>query len=87
MIETKTLKWLLEVWESFGYDAFKLEIKELGLHKEFTITEIRKTILEDSELMYEYIQVSAFEVRKIPYKKPPISKKRSYKCNNLHLTN
>lgn len=76
MIETKTLKWLLEVWESFGYEVFKLEIKELGLLKKgFTITEIRKTILEDSELMYEYIQVSAFEVKRIPYKKPPISKK------------
>ena len=38
MIETKTLKWLLEVWETFGYGAFKLEIKELGLlQKGFTI--------------------------------------------------
>ncbi len=74
MIETKTLIWLLEVWESFGYEAFKLEIKELGLLKEFTITEIRKTILEDNELMYEYIQVSAFEVKKIPYKKPQLNK-------------
>lgn len=72
MIETKTLKWLLEVWETFGYEAFKLEIKELGLlQKGFTITQIRKTILEDSEIMYEYIQVSAFEVRKIPYRKSP----------------
>jgi len=76
MIETKTLIWLLEVWETFGYEAFKLETKELGLlQKGFTVTQIRKTILEDSEIMYEYIQVSAFEVRKIPYKKPPISKK------------
>lgn len=76
MIETKTLKWLLEVWETFGYDAFKLEIKELGLlQKGFTITQIRKTILEDSELMHEYIQKSAFEVRKIPYKKPPTIKR------------
>lgn len=33
MIDIKTLKWLLEVWESFGYEAFKLEIKELGLLK------------------------------------------------------
>lgn len=80
MIDVKTLKWLLEVWESFGYEAFKLEIKELGLLKEgFTITEIRKTILEDSELMHEYIQVSAFEVRKIPYKKPPIIKNKGVK--------
>ena len=72
MIATRTLKWLLEVWESFGYEAFKLEIKELGLQKEgFTITEIRKTILEDSEIMDGYIQVSAFEVKEIPYKKPP----------------
>lgn len=63
MIETKTLKWLLEVWESFGYEAFKLEIKELRLLKNgFTITQIRKMILEDRELMYEYIQVSAFEL-------------------------
>jgi|GEM_PF-4816303 len=72
MIATKTLKWLLEVWESFGYESFKLEIKELGLLKKgFTITEIRKTILEDSEIMDGYIQVSAFEVKEIPYKKPP----------------
>lgn len=76
MIETKTLKWLLEIWESFGYEAFKLEVKELELHKEFTITEIRKTILEDRELMNEYIQESAFEVRKIPHKKPPLNEKR-----------
>lgn len=70
MIATKTLLWLLEVWESFGYEAFKLEIKELGLLKEgFTITEIRKTILEDKELMYEYIQISAYAVKRIPYKK------------------
>lgn len=69
MISVRTLKWLLEVWETFGYDAFKLEIKELGLLKKgFTITEIRKTILEDSEIMEGYIQVSAFEVRTIPYK-------------------
>jgi len=70
MISTRTLKWLLEVWEIFGYEAFKLEIKELGLNKDFTITEIRKTILEDSEIMEGYIQVSAYEVKEIPYKKP-----------------
>ena len=70
MISIKTLKWLLEVWESFGYEAFKLEIKELGLLQEgFTITEIKKTILEDSEIMDGYIQVSAYEVKEIPYKK------------------
>lgn len=77
MIETKTLRRLLEVWESFGYEAFKLEIKELGLVKKgFTLTQIRKSILEDNELMYEYIQVSAFEVKKIPYKKPPLNKEK-----------
>lgn len=71
MIETKTLKWLLEVWESFGYKGFKLEIKKLGLLKKgFTITDIRKTILKDSEIMDGYIQVSAFEVQEIPYKNP-----------------
>jgi hypothetical protein len=76
MIETKTLIWLLKVWEIFGYEAFKLESKELGLLKKgFTVTQIRKTILEDSEIMYQYIKVSAFEVRKIPYKKPPLVKK------------
>lgn len=76
MIETKTLIRLLEIWEAFGYGAFKIEIKELGLLKKgFTITQIRKTILEDSELMYKYIQVSAFEVRRIPYKKPPNKQK------------
>ena len=69
MISIKTLKWLLEVWESFGYESFRLEIKELGLLKDgFTITEIRKTILEDSEIMDGYIQVSAFEVQEVPYK-------------------
>lgn len=69
MISLKTLKWLLEVWESFGYEAFKLEIKELGLLKKgFTISEIRKTILEDSEIMDGYIQVSTFEIRELPYK-------------------
>lgn len=71
MIATRTLKWLLEIWESFGYEAFKLEIKELGLlNKGFTITEIKKTILEDSEIMQGYIQVSAFAVKEIPYKLP-----------------
>jgi len=75
MIETKTLKWLLEVWESYGYEAFKLEIKELGLQKKgFTITQIRKMILEDRELMHQYVQESAFEVRKIPYKRYTLSK-------------
>lgn len=70
MISIKTLKWLLEVWESFGYESFKLEIKELGLLKEgFTITEIRKTILEDKEIMDGYIQVSAYEVKEVPYKR------------------
>ena len=70
MISIKTLKWLLEVWESFGYETFKLEIKELGLLQEgFTITEIRKTILKDSEIMDGYIQISAYEVKEVPYKK------------------
>mgnify|MGYP006349724961 FL=1 len=64
MIDIKTLKWLLEVWESFGYEAFKLEIKELGkIKKGFTITEIRKTILEDSEIMDGYVQVTAYKVK------------------------
>ena len=64
MIDIKTLKWLLEVWESFGYEAFKLEIKELRLLKKgFTITEIRKTILEDSEIMDGYVQVSGYKVK------------------------
>jgi hypothetical protein len=77
MISMSTLKWLLEVWESFGYDSFKLEIKELGLLKKgFTITEIRKTILENSEIMEGYIQVSAYEVKEIPYKKPSVIKER-----------
>lgn len=68
MISVRTLR-LLEVWETFGYEAFKLEIKELELLKKgFTITEIRKTILEDSEIMEGYIQVSAYEVKELPYK-------------------
>lgn len=70
MIEMKTLKWLLEVWESLGYESFKLEIKELGLHKKgFTITQIKKMILEDTELMNEYFQESAFEIKKFQYKR------------------
>ena len=77
MISVKTLRWLLEVWETFGYEAFKLEIKELGLLKKgFTITEIRKTILEDSEIMEGYIQVSAFEVKEIAYKSHTIKKEQ-----------
>ncbi|MGM0518763.1 MAG: hypothetical protein ACQERD_03850 [Campylobacterota bacterium] len=69
MISVKTLKWLLEVWETFGYEAFKLEIKELGLLKKgFTIAEIRKTIVEDSEVMESYIQISTYEVSELPYK-------------------
>lgn len=70
MIEMKTLKWLLEVWESLGYESFKLEIKELGLQKKgFTITQIKKMILEDTELMNEYFQESAFEIKKFQYKR------------------
>lgn len=69
MIQVRILKWLLEVWETFGYEAFKLEIKELGLLKKgFTITEIRKTILEDSEIMEGYIQISVYKVKELPYK-------------------
>lgn len=75
MLSVRTLKWLLEVWETFGYEAFKLEIKELGLLKKgFTITEIRKTILEDSKIMEGYIQVSAYEVKELPYKKSSTTK-------------
>ncbi|MEV9527046.1 hypothetical protein AB0W38_00445 [Aliarcobacter butzleri] len=66
----RTLRRLLEIWEGLGYDSFKAEIREIGLLKKgFTITEIRKTILEDRELMENYIQVSAYEVRAIPYKR------------------
>ena len=66
MIETKVLKRLLEIWESLGYDAFKLEIKELGLLKEgFTVKQIKKVILEDNEIMNGYIQVSSFIVKEI----------------------
>ena len=66
MIETRVLKRLLEIWESLGYDAFKLEIKELGLLKKgFTIKQIKKVILEDNEIMNGYIQVSSFIVKEI----------------------
>jgi hypothetical protein len=66
MIETKVLKRLLEIWESLGYDAFKLEIKELGLLKKgFTIKQIKKVILEDNEIMNGYIQVSSFIVKEV----------------------
>ncbi len=66
MIETRVLKRLLEIWESLGYDAFKLEIKELGLLKKgFTIKEIKKVILEDNEIMNGYVQVSSFIVKEI----------------------
>ncbi len=66
MIETRILKRLLEIWESLGYDAFKLEIKELGLLKKgFTIKQIKKVILEDNEIMNGYVQVSSFIVKEI----------------------
>ena len=66
MIETRILKRLLEIWESLGYDAFKLEIKELGLLKKgFTIKQIKKVILEDNEIMIGYVQVSSFIVKEI----------------------
>lgn len=68
MIETRILKRLLEIWESLGYDAFKLEIKELGLLKKgFTIKQIKKVILEDSEIMNGYVQVSSFIVKEISW--------------------
>ena len=64
MIETRVLKRLLEIWESLGYDAFKLEIKELGLLKKgFTIKQIKKVILEDNEIINGYVQVSSFIVK------------------------
>ena len=66
MIETRILKRLLEIWESLGYDAFKLEIKELGLLKKgFTIKQIKKVISEDNEIMNGYVQVSSFIVKEI----------------------
>lgn len=66
MIETRILKRLLEIWESLGYDAFKLEIKELGLLKKgFTIKQIKNVILEDNEIMNGYVQVSSFIVKEI----------------------
>jgi hypothetical protein len=66
MIETRVLKRLLEIWESLGYDAFKLEIKELGLLKKgFTIKQIKKVILEDNEIINGYVQVSSFIVKEI----------------------
>ena len=66
MIETRILKRLLEIWERLGYDAFKLEIKELGLLKKgFTIKQIKKVILEDNEIMNGYVQVSSFIVKEI----------------------
>ncbi|MCT7638009.1 hypothetical protein [Aliarcobacter butzleri] len=66
MIETRILKRLLEIWESLGYDAFKLEIKELGLLKKgFTIKQIKKVILEDNEIMNGYVQVSSFIIKEI----------------------
>lgn len=66
MIEIRVLKRLLEIWENLGYDAFKLEIKELGLLKEgFTVKQIKKVILEDNEIMNGYVQVSSFIVKEI----------------------
>ena len=66
MIETRILKRLLEIWEGLGYDAFRLEIKELGLLKKgFTIKQIKKVILEDNEIMNGYVQVSSFIVKEI----------------------
>ncbi|MFY9078685.1 hypothetical protein OZY32_09860 [Aliarcobacter cryaerophilus] len=70
MVFVKTLFQILLYYcshlESLGYDAFKLEIKELGLLKKgFTIKQIKKVILEDNEIMNGYVQVSSFIVKEI----------------------
>ena len=71
MISMELLKYLTYIWVTDGYEEFKVWIKDTGLKdKGFTVTEIRKTILEDSELMSCYIQNGAYEIIENPvYKK------------------
>lgn len=67
MISNELLKYLAYIWVTDGYTEFKVWVKDLGLmDKGFTVTEIRKTILEDSELMRYYIKNSAFEIVENP---------------------
>ena len=64
MLSVKLLKELLEIWESFGYDCFKCEIKEKKLSKKgFGVREIRKAIVEDRELMEDYYLESPYDLR------------------------
>lgn len=76
MISMDLLRYLAYIWVTEGYAEFKVWVKDLGLKdkglkdKGFTVTEIRKTILEDSELMSYYIQNGAYEIIENPvYKK------------------
>lgn len=66
MISIRLLKELLQIWEFSGYDSFKEEIRELGLLKKgFTVDEIRRTILNDEDIMDGYIKISDYEVKEI----------------------
>lgn len=75
MISTDLLKYLAYVWVTDGYNEFKSWVKDLNLIKEgFKITEIRKTILNDRELMRYYIQNSNYEIVENPVYKDSCQK-------------
>jgi hypothetical protein len=75
MISTDLLKYLAYVWVTGGYDEFKSLVKDLDLIKKgFKITEIRKSILNDRELMRYYIQNSTYEIKENPVYKTSCQK-------------
>lgn len=70
MISTELLKYLAYIWVTDGYAEFKIWVKDLRLlEKGFTVSEIKKTILEDSELMRYYIKKGTNEIIENPIHK------------------
>jgi hypothetical protein len=75
MISQDLLKYLAFIWVTDGYKEFKQWIKDIGLiEKGFNVTEIRKHILNDKELMRYYIQDSAYEISENPVYKSSCQK-------------
>jgi hypothetical protein len=56
------LKYLAYIWVTDGYQDFKQWCKDIGLTKNFSIKEIRATILNEREIMKYYIKDSAFNI-------------------------